>query len=81
MEKISQEEFERARNELLSETGKENLMNIWLDVDTFKLVSAKEELQKITNVSAIDVQKVAEKLMKEPTVTVLAVKSKITGNR
>jgi len=75
-EKISAEEFEKAKNEVLTETNQKNPADLWLDVDTFKLASTKDELQKFNNVSVVDVQRVAEKLAKEPTVTILMVKSK-----
>jgi predicted Zn-dependent peptidase len=74
-EKISGEEFEKAKNEILTETNKKNMADLWLDIDTFKLISAKDEFQKINNVPITDVQKTAERLAKEPTVTVLVVKS------
>jgi len=75
-EKISAEEFEKAKNEVLTETNQKNPAELWLDVDTFKLASAKDEIQKFNNVSVVDVQRVAERLAKEPTVTILMVKSK-----
>jgi len=75
-EKISTEEFEKTKNEVLAEMNQKNAADLWLDVDTFKLVSAKEEFQKINNVSITDVQRIAERLIKEPTVTVLLVKTK-----
>jgi predicted Zn-dependent peptidase len=81
MEKISREEFERAKNEFLAESEKENLINIWLDVDTFQTRFDKDELQKINTVSLVEVQKVAERLIKEPTVTILAVKSKAAAKQ
>ncbi|MFN2392702.1 MAG: M16 family metallopeptidase [Pyrinomonadaceae bacterium] len=74
-EKISAEEFEKAKNEILTEANKKNSADLWLDIDTFKLVSTKDEFQKINNVSITDVQKFAARLVKEPTVTVVIVKS------
>ncbi|MEO6589016.1 MAG: pitrilysin family protein [Pyrinomonadaceae bacterium] len=75
-EKISIEEFEKAKNEAATEMNQKNLADLWLDVDTFKLNTAKAEFQKINDVSIADVQKIAERLTKEPTATVLIVKSK-----
>jgi zinc protease len=75
-EKISTEEFEKAKNEAAAEMNQKNPADLWLDVDTFKLVTAKDEFQKINNVSITDVQKISERLTKEPTVTVLTVNSK-----
>jgi hypothetical protein len=68
-------EFETAKNEFLSETGKQNLIDLWLDVDTFKLVSVKDEQQKINNIAIADAQRVLERWRKEPVVTSLVVSS------
>jgi predicted Zn-dependent peptidase len=75
-EKISTEEFQKAKNEAVTEMNQKNPADLWLDVDTFRLFTIKDELQKINNVAVTDVQKMAERLTKEPTVTVLTVKSK-----
>jgi predicted Zn-dependent peptidase len=74
--KISAEEFEKAKNEVSEEMNQVNLADIWLNVDTFRLVSPKEESQKISNLTITDVQRVAERLMKQPTATIIMVKSK-----
>ena len=75
-EKISTEEFEKARNEAVSEINQKNLADLWLDIDTFKLATVKDEFQKINNISITDVQRIAERFTKEPTVTILTVKAK-----
>ncbi len=75
-EKISIDEFERARNETATEMNQKSLADLWFDVDTFKLITAQEEFQKINNVSVMDVQKIADRLTKEPTATVLTLNSK-----
>lgn len=76
VEKILPEEFEKAKSEISSEINQANPADLWLDVDTFKLVSTKDEFQKINNVSIADVQRIAERLLKEPTASVLMVNSK-----
>jgi hypothetical protein len=76
VEKILPEEFEKAKSEISSEINQANPADLWLDVDTFKLVSTKDEFQKINNVSIADVQRIAERLLKEPTASVLIVNSK-----
>lgn len=73
-EKISAGEFEKAKSEVLMETNQKNPVDLWLDVDTYKLGSVKDELQKFNNISMNEVQNLAEKFVKEPTVTVVAVK-------
>ena len=71
---IKQEEFETANTSLVPPTINDRT-NLWLDVDTFKLVSVKDELQKANEVTMADVQRVAEKMLKEPMVSVLLIKS------
>jgi predicted Zn-dependent peptidase len=67
---VKQDEFERAKNELLSELNQKNVADWWLDVDTFKLVSVKDELQRAGAATITDVQRVFEKFLKQPYVTV-----------
>ncbi|MGI8639119.1 MAG: M16 family metallopeptidase [Pyrinomonadaceae bacterium] len=67
---IKSEEFEKAKAELLNELNLSNVANWWLDVDTYKLVSVKDELQKVNSITSVDVQRVFDKLQKEPSVTV-----------
>jgi peptide/nickel transport system permease protein len=58
---------------LLLERNKINAADLWLDLDTFKLVSVKDEMQKPSNVTLADVQKVVERWKKESVVAVLVV--------
>jgi zinc protease len=67
---IKPEEFEKAKADLLNELNQKNIADRWLDVDTFKLVSVKDELQKAGAVTLADVQRVFEKSQKLPNVTV-----------
>lgn len=69
--KISADEFEKARGEVIAETNQKNQADFWLDVDTFKLVSVKDETAKANNVTLSDVQKIAERLVKQTDVTVV----------
>ncbi len=73
---IKQEEFEAANKRLVSPMVND-LSDLWLDVDTFKLVSVKDEIQKANDVTMADVQRVAEKMLKEPVVSVLIIKFEI----
>lgn len=74
-DKISQAEFDSAKQSLLLEFRQKtqsaaDLLDLWLDAETYKLVSVKDELQKINAVMFADVQRVDEKMRKQPTVTV-----------
>ena len=48
---------------------------MWLDVDTFRLVSVKDEMSKLSSVTLADVRRVAEELQKQPIVSVVVKKS------
>jgi hypothetical protein len=72
---IKPEEFEKAKADLLNELNQKNIADWWLDVDTFKLVSVKDELQKANTMTLADVQRVFEKTQKEPYVTIWMEKS------
>lgn len=67
---ISTDEFSKAKTETSSEIKSKLLADWWLDVDTFKLVSAADEIQSFDAVTPADVQRVAERLSKNPTVTI-----------
>lgn len=64
-EKISADEFEKAKNKVLSNLNKKDAADIYLDLDTYKLGSIKEQIKKINEVSLTDVEKVAQELSRE----------------
>jgi predicted Zn-dependent peptidase len=70
---IKTDEFEKAKSEIVTERSKINAADLWLDLDTFKLVSVKDEIQKPSNVTIADVQKVIERWKKESVVAALVV--------
>ena len=77
---ISQSDFDSAKSKIIAELNQKtsnvgNLADLWLDVDTYKLGSVKDDLQKANNVTLTDVQRVAESLQKQPIVTVTVKKS------
>jgi zinc protease len=74
--KITVDEFEKAKTEVLTEVNQQPPAEIWLDVDTYRLASVKDDFQKISGVTINEVQAVAEKLIKTPTVTVMLVGAK-----
>lgn len=66
---ITNEEFQKARAELLASNAKRPIDDLWLDSDTYKFVLADEN-QAFQNASLADVQKVADRLAKNPVVSV-----------
>lgn len=68
---VKQDEFDKAKNEFISKMNGTDVVDFWLDADTYKLVSAKTEWQAAQNVTLSDVQRVLEKLQKEAVAFVL----------
>jgi predicted Zn-dependent peptidase len=71
---VKQDEFDRSKNAVSNEYQQKSLSEKWLDIDTYKLISVKDETQKLNNVTLADVQKVAEILTKQSAATVLPTK-------
>lgn len=70
-EPITQAEYEETRAKILAEIEQKPMVDKLLDIDTFKLVSAQDEIQKLNSVSLADMQRVEEKLLKQLFATVL----------
>jgi zinc protease len=68
---ITNDEFTKAKAKVLDELNKNSTQDMWLDVDTFRLVSVKDDLARANNVTLADVQRVATNLMKNPAASVL----------
>lgn len=68
------EEFGKAKIEFLNEFNNRNLIENWLDVDTYKLNSVQEETQKANNVTISDVNRLIGNFQKNPVVTIFIVK-------
>ena len=68
---FTQEEFEKAKAEMLVEVNQKNLSDWWLDVDTYKLTSVKDELQKANNIKFEDARQAFDKLQTQPKVVVI----------
>jgi predicted Zn-dependent peptidase len=68
---ISAPEFERVKAKILGEIDQKSMQEKWLDVQTFKLTSYKDEIQKLNAVTLADVQRVSVRLSKQPIVKVL----------
>ena len=72
---ILKNDFETAKNKVIAESNQKtqspvDSMNLWLDVDTYKLVSVKDEMQRLNNLSIGDVNQSAAKLQQSPSATV-----------
>jgi len=72
---VKADEFERAKNVLSDKIKQPDILDYWLDAETFKLVSVKDDWQKYQSVTLADVQRVLEKLQKEAVAAVLVVSS------
>ncbi len=62
--KITTSEFSQAKNSILKRINNKDDADIYLDIDTYKLGSAKKEMKKIEAVSLADVEKIASQLSK-----------------
>jgi predicted Zn-dependent peptidase len=67
---IKTEEYNKAKAEVLADLSKKTIADWWLDVDTFKITSVSDESAIFNSVTQADVQRVAEKLYKNPVVSV-----------
>lgn len=67
---VKQAEFDKAKA-AVAKSNQTDLINSWLDAETYKLTSVKDDLQNAQNVTLADVQRVLEKLQKEPAAYVL----------
>lgn len=76
---VRSEEFEKAKNALAEQIKQPETAEYWLDAETYKLVSVKDDWQKYQNVSQSDVQRVLEKFQKEAVASVLVVSSEKTS--
>lgn len=73
---ITQQDFDEQKTRLRSEFSQDNqpgskLTDLWLDIATYNLGSVLEEEKRLDAVTLQDVIKAAEKLQKEPLVTVV----------
>ncbi len=66
---ITNGEFSKAKAEILTSIAKRPIDDIWLDADTYKFVLTDEN-QAFQNAALADVQRVADRLAKNPVVSV-----------
>lgn len=69
---ITDAEFSKARGEVFAEVTGISAQDRWLDVDTFKGLPVENETAAYQDMTLADVQRVAERLAKNPIVTVLS---------
>jgi predicted Zn-dependent peptidase len=67
---ITQNDFDAVKQTVTTEFQQKSPADLWLDVDTYKLVSVKDEMTRLNNVTLADVQRVAQSLQKQPMVSV-----------
>lgn len=72
---MTQNDFETAKSRVTGDLNQKtlsvvNAIDLWLDVDTYKLVSVKDEIQRANSVTLADVQRVSENLQKQSFVVV-----------
>ena len=77
---ILQNDFDTAKNKVVAELNQKaqsslDSIDLWLDLDTYKLASVKGELQNAANVILADAQKVSENLQKQSLISVITKKS------
>jgi hypothetical protein len=77
--KITDAEFSSAKAALVEDWGRRDVVDRWLDTDTYKTVSFSAEQQTVSNLSIADVQRAADILQKQP-VAVVVVNTPKTAN-
>ena len=68
---FTEDEVARVRTAVQSEYEKRSLADRWLDADTYKLTSVADDAATLQNIRLADVQRVADRLSKNPEVTVI----------
>jgi hypothetical protein len=68
---ISEAEFAKAKADVIAEVTARDLQDRWLDVDTFKGLPVDNETAAYQDATLADIRRVAERLAKNPVVTVL----------
>jgi len=77
---VAQTEFDRAKSEFSAELNRIKTEDFWLDAETYKLAPVKTEWQNAQKVTLADVQRVLEKIKKEPVASVLVFKGETPSN-
>ena len=69
--KISEAEFNSAKTVFAEEWGRREMVDRWLDIDTFKTVALDAEGQTVSSLNVGDVQRAADALSKQPVAVVV----------
>jgi hypothetical protein len=72
-EPVKAEEFEKSKNAVAGSLKQRDPLDLWLDAETYKLTSVKDDWQKFQSVALADVERVLEKLRKESVASILVV--------
>lgn len=70
---VSPEEFDNAKREIELSFASTSAADSWLDVDTFRLASAKADKDTARNLTLPDVQRALDRLRKEPLARILII--------
>lgn len=76
---IGNDEFSAAKARVLSVAKEIPIQDLWLNVDTYKVSSAADDLKAFDAVTLADVQRVAERLSKNPVVSLVLSKAEKTA--
>jgi len=68
---FTEDDVSQVRAEVQIEYDKRSLSDKWLDADTYKLTSVAEDAMALQNIRLADVLRVADRLSKNPEVTVI----------
>jgi hypothetical protein len=68
---VKVEEFDAAKRQLVAEIALVSVEDAWLDADTFKLAGSRPDSEAAQAVAITDVQRVLERLQKEPAAYIL----------
>lgn len=75
------DEFTRAKNAYLSEMNNYDLVERWLDADTYKLTSQKTDADRSGKVTLTDINRVLARLREQPTVFVSVMKKPLESEK
>jgi predicted Zn-dependent peptidase len=68
---ITEPEFSRARGQIIADATSRPVPERWLDLDTYKIPSLSDDMKLLNQTTLADVQRTAERLLKNPEVIVV----------
>lgn len=63
---VADSEFAAAKSEVLASVEKRDILDLWLDVETFRIASPSDELKSFQAVTLADVNSLSSRLAREP---------------